>query len=307
MTLTAWKMIKSSNFENLTKFAMEQSGRKYVQATVEKELLQYDILFGLDQWKLLDKLSFQGGTALRMCYGAPRHSEDLVFCAGKLFSATDLTDIKNCIEEFFRKRGDFEVNVREPVEFWSAPVPDEVKVARWRIVINTAPARKDSPSQRIHLDIANVPAYSRELLALKSNYDILPDGYTDTLIVAESKDEILVDKLVSLIDTRKYVRYRDIWDLRWLGVNGATFRVEWLKNKIADYKVDNYVEKLDAMIIRIPEFVESREFHETIARFLPVDVQERTLKRNLFLEHLVQYITKLLKDVKNTLEREELN
>ena len=286
---------------------MEQSGRKYVQSTVEKELLQYDILFGLDQWKLLDKLSFQGGTALRMCYGAPRHSEDLDFCAGKLFSATDLTDIKNCIEEFFRKRGDFEVNVREPVEFWSAPVPDEVKVARWRIVINTAPARKDSPSQRIHLDIVNVPAYSRELLALKSNYEILPDGYTDTLIVAESMDEILVDKLVSLIDTRKYVRYRDIWDLRWLGVNGATFRVEWLKNKIADYKVDNYVEMLDAMIIRIPEFVESREFHETIARFLPVDVQERTLKRNLFLEHLVQYITKLLKDVKNTLEREELN
>ena len=85
LTLTAWKMIKSSNFENLTKFAMEQSGRKYVQSTVEKELLQYDILFGLDQWKLLDKLSFQGGTALRMCYGAPRHSEDLVFCAGKLF------------------------------------------------------------------------------------------------------------------------------------------------------------------------------------------------------------------------------
>ena len=78
-------MIKSSNFENMVKLAMEQSGRKYVQATVEKELLQYDILFGLDQWKLLDKLSFKGGTALRMCYGDPRHSEDLDFCAGKLF------------------------------------------------------------------------------------------------------------------------------------------------------------------------------------------------------------------------------
>ncbi|HET6629122.1 MAG TPA: nucleotidyl transferase AbiEii/AbiGii toxin family protein, partial [Woeseiaceae bacterium] len=43
---------------------------------VEKELLHYDILFALDTEGLLDPLTFQGGTSLRLCYGAQRFSED---------------------------------------------------------------------------------------------------------------------------------------------------------------------------------------------------------------------------------------
>lgn len=59
----------------------------HMRAVVEKELLHYDLLFVLDRGGLLDNLTFQGGTALRLCYGSSRLSEDLDFLGGKDFSS----------------------------------------------------------------------------------------------------------------------------------------------------------------------------------------------------------------------------
>ena len=59
------------------------------------------------------------------------------------------------------------------------------------------------------------------------NYDFLPDGYGDTLVLTEARDEIMADKLVSLVNTQRYVRHRDIWDLRWLKQQGAAVNSEW--------------------------------------------------------------------------------
>jgi len=63
--------------------AMKMDGHTHMRPVIEKELLHYDILFVLDKEKLLDKLTFQGGTSLRLCYGAVRFSEDLspVLCS----------------------------------------------------------------------------------------------------------------------------------------------------------------------------------------------------------------------------------
>ena len=46
---------------------------------VAKEILHYDILAGMQRAGFLDKVVFQGGTALRLCHGAPRLSEALDF------------------------------------------------------------------------------------------------------------------------------------------------------------------------------------------------------------------------------------
>ena len=53
-----------------------------MRPVIEKEILHYDILFCLDQAGLLKDLVFQGGTCLRLCYGANRFSEDLDFAGG---------------------------------------------------------------------------------------------------------------------------------------------------------------------------------------------------------------------------------
>ena len=67
------------DFSALVNKAMTQSGPIHMRPVIEKELLHYDILFSLDRKGLLDLLTFQGGTCLRLCYGASRFSVNLDF------------------------------------------------------------------------------------------------------------------------------------------------------------------------------------------------------------------------------------
>jgi len=71
-------MIKA-DFNTMVDLAMTAPGRGHMRPVIEKELLHYDILFCLDKEGLLDQLTFQGGTSLRLCHGSPRFSEDLDF------------------------------------------------------------------------------------------------------------------------------------------------------------------------------------------------------------------------------------
>jgi predicted nucleotidyltransferase component of viral defense system len=76
---------------------MQVENVSHMRSVIEKELLHYDILFALEKGGLLDKLTFQGGTSLRLCYGGNRFSEDLDFAGGKDFSSAMLADMKHCI------------------------------------------------------------------------------------------------------------------------------------------------------------------------------------------------------------------
>ena len=219
------------NFNYLVEQALTNSQVTSMRPVIEKELLHYDILFSLDQAGLLDELVFQGGTSLRLCYGGNRFSEELDFVGGSDFSSKKLTTMKQCIEEYIGKRYGLEVTVKEPNILKQEPEYAELKIDKWQISIVTAPKRKDVPKQRIKIEVANVPAYTRHTLPLTKNYDFLPDGYEDTLIYVETLNEIMADKLVSLPATRRYIRYRDIWDLTWLQQQGAALDVDLVRKK----------------------------------------------------------------------------
>lgn len=66
------------------------NGRQTMAPVIEKELLHYEILRAMEEDGLLGGLVFQGGTCLRLCYGASRYSEDLDFAGGFDFDATGL-------------------------------------------------------------------------------------------------------------------------------------------------------------------------------------------------------------------------
>lgn len=290
-------MTNKANFTQLTELAMQISGRTHMRPVIEKELLHYDILFCLDTHGLLDQLTFQGGTSLRLCYGAPRFSEDLDFCGGVDFNSKQLQAMKTCLERYIGDRYGFEVSVKEPADLRAEPEYAGLNVDKWQVSITTSPERKDLPRQRIKIEVANIPSYSREPKALLANYDFLPDGYSDTLVLAETLDEIMADKLVSLVNTLRYVRYRDIWDLRWLKQQGAKVRIDWVRNKVADYCIDDYPQKLTTMLTRLPDIINSDEFRNEMARFIPQDVQERTLHKEKFFAFLTAEITGLLQQV----------
>ena len=101
--------------------------------------------------------------------------------------------------------------------------------------IETAPGKPNIPRQRIKLEIANIPAHTRELVPLRANYEsarAMPTIYVNT----ESLDEIMADKILafptSLLDTlgrpaapdSTKIRHRDIWDLAWMATRGTWAR-----------------------------------------------------------------------------------
>jgi len=291
-------MADREDFHALTEQAMTMPGRAHMRPVIEKELLHYDILFSLEKEQLLDQLTFQGGTSLRLCHGAPRFSEDLDFAGGRDFSAKQLAEIKDCIEKYVGRRYGLEIRVKAPAELQEELGRAGIRVDKWRVTVVTAPERRDLPRQRIKIEVASIPAWTREPRSLDVNYEFLPDGYGDLLIMTETLDEIMADKLISLVNTERYVRNRDIWDLRWLKQRGAKVDAELVMHKIKDYRVNNYEEKLDAMRRRLSEIIHGRGFRDELSRFIPSDVQDRTLRKEKFYDFLVTEVRSLLDTVR---------
>lgn len=294
-------MIEVADFRVLVERVMSQFQDLKLRPVIEKELLHYDILFILDHHGLLDQLTFQGGTSLHLCYGATRFSEDLDFAGGRNFAGTVLRDMKSCLEHYIGERYNLEVTVKEPHELRQEPEYAELKVDKWQISVVTAPEQRHFPKQRIKIEVCNIPAYSRQPQALQSNYDFLPDGYSDTLIMTESLDEIMADKLISLVNCSSYVRYRDIWDLRWLKQQGAKIEIELINAKIRDYRIENYVQSLEEMQFHLPDIINGTDFQAEMRRFIPMVIQKRTLCKDKFYEFITNEIRGLLTDIQQSL------
>ncbi len=180
--------------------------------------------------------------------------------------------------------------------------PGHTLVAKWQVSIQTAPRRCVIPRQRIKVEVAGIPASTRTLKSLARNYRFLPDGYSDVLISVESLDEIMADKLVSLPSCARYVRHRDIWDLRWLKQQGAEIDLAMVIDKVRDYGEAAYLDKLRSMIGRLDEIVRGAAFKNEMTRFIPRDVQARTLDRAGFDAFLATEVKELLKATQRALE-----
>ena len=76
--------------------------------------------------------------------------------------------------------------------------------------------------------------------------------------------------------------------------HGANLNKDYIINKIKDYNIDHYQEKLKDMINRLDNIVRGKAFMDEMTRFLPEDVQERTLKKSKFLDFLINEDKELL-------------
>lgn len=135
----------------------------------------------------------------------------------------------------------------------------------------------------IKIEVANIPAYTREPRQILSNYEFLPDGYRDTMIMTETIDEILADKMIAFVNCQTYVRHRDIWDMYWLKQRGAKINHQLLNLKKNDYKIEDYSDKAEVMKLKLHDIIFGKEFRAQMSRFLPLDLQEKTLLKENFL------------------------
>ncbi len=290
------------DFDSLVEMALAQGGTKDMRPVIEKELLHYDILFALDETKLLDRLVFQGGTSLRLCRGSNRYSEDLDFAGGKDFSSKMLIEMKEVIEKYIGEPYGLEVTVKEPSSLKKDPKYAELNVDKWQIAVVTLPKQKHLAKQRIKLEVANIPAYTKEPLPLGKNYDFLPDGYSSTLIYTETLDEVMADKIISLPATQKYIRHRDVWDLVFLKRNGAALNIDLVIRKIEDYKIEGFKDMLDARISSLKDIVYGEAFSKEMERFLARVTFDGTLATDKFKSYMLATLTKILTDTRKALE-----
>ncbi len=256
---------------------------------IEKELLHYEILRAMGEAGLLSSLTFQGGTCLRLCYGAARYSEDLDFAGGTDFEAADLSELKDCITQALPAR--YAVNLRV-----NEPKSNTALVKKWRIRIDTTPEQPDLPAQKISLEVAAIAAYTRQPQMLRLNYNGLPSSYEDIIVVAESLEEILADKLEAFICSH-HIRYRDLWDLYWImrrpgiDLNRAH---DLRKEKERDYgEQAQFAQGFVRVTEQLDSIVNSAEFNAEMRRFLPADTLEKTVSRAEFKELLLSGIREL--------------
>jgi hypothetical protein len=174
-------------------------------------------------------------------------------------------------------------------------------VDKWQVNVETAPGNRSMPSQKIRLEVAGVPAYTSELVPLKTNYEFL-EGYNSVLVLAESISEVMADKVIAFpaaLPTR--IRHRDIWDLAWLTQQGASLDPLMVRKKADDYGIANYETLLNDAIVQLPEIVRSKPFKDQMQRFIDAETFTTRLGNEKFLDYLTSAVGSIFEDMKSHL------
>jgi predicted nucleotidyltransferase component of viral defense system len=240
-----------------------------------KEAIHLHLLSALSEAGVLQHVIFQGGTALRLCYGGERYSEDLDFVCGK--AGAYLKDVEfdalvdKALETTKRTlQRDFDIDATQ-IALKRPAQPELVKgsdvnVAAWQILVPVNPTPK-TPKSRIKIEFANVPSYDSKPLTVSATPGLVQ--IQDVILSAETPNEILADKAVALT-ARAALKFRDVWDV-WFLVNklGATPDREMVLKKFADYGTTDSAVKANARLDELAKDATATAFYAEMKRFLP--------------------------------------
>lgn len=290
-------------FEQLVAVAIEnQDELAPLQVVVEKELLHHDIIREMSTAGLLKQLTFIGGTCLRACYGSNRLSEDLDFTGGHDFTKESLASLALILTRQLKVKYDLVVTVSEPVR-------ESGNVDTWKLKIVTRPDRPSLPMQRIHIDICALPSYDRQPMVLLNHYGV-DMGTSGLIIQAQSKAEILADKIVAFALRPNRMKNRDLWDIGWLKQQNIKLSTALVWQKVTDRRCDpaEFSKLLsDRVKILLEESQLHRSFVDEMKRFLPPDIVRNTVAKNDFWKYLVGLIQEEVVLVIASLQKNDSN
>lgn len=256
-----------------------------LRPVVEKELLHHDILRELGEAGLLLGLTFIGGTCLRACYGSERLSEDLDFTGGNDFQRSDLAELGDILTKRLQTRYGLPVSVSEPVKSTG-------KVSTWKLTVETRPDRRHLPAQRIHLDICAIPSHDPRPMMLRNLYGV-DLGTSGLILQAQSREEILADKIIALAFRENRVKNRDLWDIAWLVQRGVQLPVHLIPLKVRDHQRER-TEFSSLLQTRIQALRSDpdmrRDFIKEMLRFLPSATVRGTIEKEAYWDYLVQLL-----------------
>ncbi len=264
----------AASFTSLTDLARQIAIERHSdQGSVIKELLQYEIIQALLVSGSANHLVFQGGTALRLCHGGIRYSEDLDLAGGVEFDPLIMKPFSEQIVKGITERYGLSMEVDERLPNQADNVPG----GRWKAKVQLP--QVDRSAKRgyvIHIEVASVPAYSAGLLRVRTLSDRLPYAYQSLSIRGESKEEILADKILAL-GARQYLKQRDLWDIHMLHQEQVKVNIQFVWKKIEDYHLDptEFLGQLEKRAKSLSEDGTVDAFRKEMSRF--VDGTNRSL------------------------------
>lgn len=290
-----------SLFDQLVDEALRnKAGFAPLRVVVEKELLHHDILREMSSAGLLASLTFIGGTCLRACYGSSRLSEDLDFTGGADFSRDNLRTLARVLVERLQGKYGLTIEVSEPTR-------ETGNVDTWKLKVQTRPGQRDLPAQRINIDICAVPSHEPRPMMLSNHYGV--DMGTGGLIVqAESREEILADKLVALALRPGRLKNRDLWDMAWLHQQGVSLPLALVPLKLRDHRCD--VQRFLGLLAERRQALLSEaqlydDFRAEMGRFLPTAVVAETVEQPAFWSYLTTLVAEQCQRARDFLSNDQ--
>ncbi len=267
-----------------------------LRMVVEKELLHHDILRVLSHAGMLARLTFIGGTCLRVCYGSNRLSEDLDFTGGADFNRESLSTMAKVLIDSLMAKYGLKVEVSEPVR-------EQGNVDTWKLKVQTRPVRKDLPAQRINVDVCAIPSHLARPMVLINPYGV-EMGTSGLILQAESREEIFADKLVAFALRPNRIKHRDLWDLAWLHQQGVKPHIDLVPVKLSDHGCAEQdflrlLEERRLSLTAVPEV--AIEFRKEMRRFLPAELVTQTVDQADFWIYLTGLMDDLCKQVRQVL------
>lgn len=261
---------------------LKQQIRQIVQANpdyaaitpvIEKEILHHDIMAVLIKQGAMQRLTFIGGTSLRMCFNSARLSEDLDFNAGHHFKPTDFAGLETDIQQYLQDKYETEVWVNKPAE------ETQGDTVSWKISIVKEANRPDLPRQKMHIDVCAIPSFDVEKRALLNHYNIVVPT-EGILVPVQSLQETLADKFIAVAYRARRIKPRDIWDIVWIKQRGVSLSTELVGKKLAarNKQQDDFKAALALQLDKLQQDDEVRtDFNAEMSRFIPSQLKQRTL------------------------------
>jgi predicted nucleotidyltransferase component of viral defense system len=201
-------------------------------------LLQLILLHTLYSQSGSNQLIFQGGTALRWIYGAQRASEDLDFV-----SSVPSSQLRKLLNQALPQTrhlalSQFGMGVFEEK-------PRRASFGCFRSFILFGPnTQREKINVRIEIEqnqLNQSPAQRKiPMMDCPPVFNVMKEGlltlpYSSSILVVETPEEILTDKLRALYE-RRYLKGRDLYDVWFLhSMLGSRTHLEQLDRKLGSY------------------------------------------------------------------------
>lgn len=242
--------LNQANFLEICEYLAKETGS--TPQIVKKEVLHNDILFALSNAGYLKNMNFHGGTSLRLIHGSPRYSEDLDFCGGSTYNSHNNQDLAECLQEYLGKRYGLNVSHKR-----KDMTNDNIPVDKWLIKVEVDPKHRNVPMEKVKIEVASVDYYTSEAQPLYRRYKFMPSGYGSMSVPTQKLNEILADKLISVVAAfavegrPRHLRQRDMFDINFIMSQGQKLDetvLDMFKRKIEDYNINNYMDRLNVFL-----------------------------------------------------------